>query len=1075
MKFILPSVCCVFALVLPLCADQPQTLTYADLVHHLTDMEGLAVLPPVGEKTALASSYNRSSQYDAANDKYINWGTHGAGGGIVRDEQNDVVMADLTGPGCIWRIWSADARDGHVKIYLDGSPTPAVDLPFKTYFDRDNGPFPWKNLCYAAADEPPAAGEPGSSIYVPIAFQKSCKITGDKQTGPDGQTGWGVSYHFNYTTFPDGTVVPTFKLPFAPEDKAALDATNEKLNHCGDDPPGSRPGEKTEAKTVNVPPGGDVTAFNLGGPEAITSLRIKVPLNQDLDDEEKRVFLRQLTIRIRWDGEEKPSVWSPLGDFFATIGGAQPFATLPVGLQADGTFYCVWYMPFGKSAEIALGNDGPAAVPLTVTVTHAPLDRPITDFTRFHAKWHRDQFQPTRADRWPDWNFLTTQGRGRFVGMMLHAFIPDSRWGDGGEKFFVDGEKFPSDFGTGTGDYFGYASGYGNQFVRPFHAQPLNQNNCNHVDDIRWHIADNVPFQTGFEADLEKYLPNDPPKRTDPRAFYAAEAYWYLAPGGTDPYERLPVDQRVDYWSSWAKYNEPGVIEGEWLKGVPHPPGDGDFAHMPYPKPTQQDAPDVFSGNRELFWGTDYGPTSHEQMEVNIPVKKDGRYQVFVRLAKGPNAGILNINFEDHDAAATIDCYAPTITAGDPVDIGTYDLTAGAHPLGFMMNGVNPAHKEKGISFGIDYVKLVPVAPIEPTHFQATGADDSSIHSITVGEVHPLDASSGDTWDLAWTKQDTLYSPSNDTAGIHLGGNHNLMFNKITGDPAHLDGRTVNDMSDYGITGASMGDNCTWKSSGCMAIDGVLYWLVARHRYGGDPAIDYDGRQKAHGASFIKSTDNGKTWSGTPQDHKDHPMFPGTRFATPYFVQYGQDGHEAWADGSDKYVYALSNNGYWDNGDYVILGRCLRSKMPELKGSDWQFYTTGDGTADSAWTFNVRDALPVVCHPDHLGMTRAVYLPKHQCYFMIGWYYPLGGGKPGVLDSLGKPSQQKTIWDFYVAPHPWGPWRVAGSHTWTPQGYYTPGVCPKFNSADESTVWAFTAGDWNSPYYTLTAVQLFIK
>jgi hypothetical protein len=59
--------------------------------------------------------------------------------------------------------------------------------------------------------------------------------------------------------------------------------------------------------------------------------------------------------------------------------------------------------------------------------THAPLDRPITDFTRFHAKWHRDQFQPTRADRWPDWNFLTTQGRGRFVGMMLHAFIPDPR------------------------------------------------------------------------------------------------------------------------------------------------------------------------------------------------------------------------------------------------------------------------------------------------------------------------------------------------------------------------------------------------------------------------------------------------------------------------------------------------------------------------------------------------------------------------------------------------------------------------------------------------------------------------
>ena len=30
-------------------------------------------------------------------------------------------------------------------------------------------------------------------------------------------------------------------------------------------------------------------------------------------------------------------------------------------------------------------------------------------------------------------------------------------WGEGDEKVFVDGEKFPSHFGTGTEDYYGYA------------------------------------------------------------------------------------------------------------------------------------------------------------------------------------------------------------------------------------------------------------------------------------------------------------------------------------------------------------------------------------------------------------------------------------------------------------------------------------------------------------------------------------------------------------------------------------------------------------------------------------------
>jgi hypothetical protein len=255
----------------------------------------------------------------------------------------------------------------------------------------------------------------------------------------------------------------------------------------------------------------------------------------------------------------------------------------------------------------------------------------------------------------------------------------------------------------------------------------------------------------------------------------------------------------------------------------------------------------------------------------------------------------------------------------------------------------------------------------------------------------------------------------------------------------------------------------------------VLYWLIARHQYGGDQTVDYDKRQKAHGSSFIKSIDLGKTWSGSPQEHKDHPMFPGSRFATPYFVQYGQDGHEAWADGSDKYVYALSNNGFWDNGDWVILGRVLRSKMGDLNGADWQFYTQGDGADDKAWTSNVREAKAVLCNPDHLGMTRAVYLPKHQCYLMIGWYYPAGGGKLEQSDTHGEAAHVKTNWDFYVAAHPWGPWRNVGSHTFTPQGFYTPGICPKFNSADESTVWAFTAGDWTSPYYKLSAVSLSIK
>ncbi len=100
----------------------------------------------------------------------------------------------MEGPGCLWRIWSAKPEQGHVRIYLDGATEPAVDLPFKGYFDGKNEPFTRSALVHTAAT--------GWNNYTPIPYQKSCKIVADK--------GWGSYFHFVYTTYPKGTQVPTF-------------------------------------------------------------------------------------------------------------------------------------------------------------------------------------------------------------------------------------------------------------------------------------------------------------------------------------------------------------------------------------------------------------------------------------------------------------------------------------------------------------------------------------------------------------------------------------------------------------------------------------------------------------------------------------------------------------------------------------------------------------------------------------------------------------------------------------------------------------------------------------------------
>ena len=113
-------------------------------------------------------------------------------------------------------------------------------------------------------------------------------------------------------------------------------------------------------------------------------------------------------------------------------------------------------------------------------------------------------------------------------------------------------------------------------------------------------------------------------------------------------------------------------------------------------------------------------------------------------------------------------------------------------------------------------------------------------------------------------------------------------------------------------------------------------------------------------------------------------------------------------DNADRYVYAISNNGFWDNGDNQILGRVARERIAGLRGADWEFYTGGDGMTDSAWSTNMHKAKLILDAPGKLGMTGAVFVPGLGRYLMIGWYYPAGGG---VMPK----SSARTIWDFYEA------------------------------------------------------------
>ena len=643
-----------------------ETLTYPDLVKRLTDLEHLAVLPAAGETCKQWASWDRGSKYDEASEKYVNWGANGDGGGVIRREGDLSVFAEMEGPGCIWRIWSARATKGNVKIYLDGQEEPAVDLPFEDYFSGETAPFNYPMLSYNLNK----MGCSGQNLYYAIPYQKSCKIVAEK--------GWGAYYQFDYTTFPKGMKVPTFSAGLAAQNADALAKVNAFLqDKQGTDPAGKRQGEETIRDRIRLAPG-QSQSLEIPGPRAITCIRAGISIE---DRKEQMAAMRELVLRITFDGAEKPQVWCPAGDFFGTAPGINLYKTLPTGMTDEGA-YALWYMPFAKGAKLELVNEGKVAREGEFEIVHAPLSRPFGELGHFHCRWHRDTFE-VPEDRRPDWSLLRTEGRGRFCGVMLHVWNPQGGWwGEGDEKFFVDGEKFPSTIGTGSEDYFGYAWCNPGLFQRPFHAQTMTSGNRGHQSVVRWQVADAIPFHTAFDGYIEKYY------RTEEKGTqYASTVCWYLAPGGKDPYKAVPVEDRHDYYVKSAAKAGGFKILGEPM-GTVQTQG---LAHFKAGK---------WKGNDQLWWT---GAKPGHKLELEVPVKKTGKYQVSAVLTKARDYGIVQLTLDGKKAGEKIDLYNPEVINTEPIPLGTFELTEGPHTLGVEIVGANEK-AVKSYMFGLDYL-----------------------------------------------------------------------------------------------------------------------------------------------------------------------------------------------------------------------------------------------------------------------------------------------------------------------------------------------------------------------------------
>jgi hypothetical protein len=494
-------------------APRGDVVKLSGLLDELGDLAMLSRLDRPSYTSLLSSSFDRASA--SASPGEPDWFANKDFAQPTDGEP--VVLLDAVGPGAVTHIWSANPS-GTVRIYLDGSATPVIDAPFDALLDGGVQPL-GAPYAFTAAN--------GHNLYFPIPFRRRCRILVHTDANR-------FFYQVDYRRYRDATKVESFSATSLANAECQKSRTAARLELAANAalPPlaaaenftlAIEPGKRSEQRLVAAP-GGSV----------IRELRVR-PSSLDA------AALRGTILTLEFDGEQTVQV--PLGDFFGTGPGLANVRSLPLTVDAErGVLVSRWPMPYREHATIALTGASDAAFDAAFEVALEPSPW-NEDSLLFGAQWHAPSTQTSTPPN--DWPLLALSGAGKYVGTLLNVQNGDLQWwGEGDERIFVDEERFPSHFGTGTEDYFGYGWCSNERFTVPFigQTQASGRQNWGATSLYRFHVLDAIPFRTSLRFDLEvRHWRKQPVPLV-----YDAIGFFYVRPGATvDPRSNNPTNYQV--------------------------------------------------------------------------------------------------------------------------------------------------------------------------------------------------------------------------------------------------------------------------------------------------------------------------------------------------------------------------------------------------------------------------------------------------------------------------------------------------------------------------------------------------
>jgi Protein of unknown function (DUF2961) len=682
-----------------LCATAARgEITFASLLCEMTDRTVVTHWPAFEYQSLQASSYNRAAKTPADPN---GWFANSDCGFEIRKEttagRTECVLMEHHGPGVITRIWTPFFQDDfenrkgtHLRIYIDGETEPRFQGNMIELL-TGNGPV-----------KPPFAQTTvrAGCLYLPIPFAKSIKVTREDSS---------FFYIINYRVYQPGAAVESFHPEMLQKQAALLETAGKELVE-----PTAFTQGKTHSMTRQIAPGESALMELPAGPSAVRHLEFRHEAAHTPN------ALRSTVLEMHFDDES--CVWCPLGDFFSNVNGIDPHAMWERQVKADGTMICRWVMPYQKSATLRLHNLATTPVELDVKAVVAPWDWDENSL-HFRTHWWTDSPIPPRPVR--DMNFIDINGRGIHVGDTLVVLNPLwSWWGEGDEKIYVDDDldrRFPSQFGTGSEDYYGWAGGVvptrKDEFSAPFVANvrvggetrdwPQGEEPYTHGYNIctRTRSLDATPFARRFKFDMEAFNMIGSP---DAYLQYALVTHWYGAPGAIHNRPPLPeaAAAPVPQTGDVAEFSRRQLRPDEYhIKGAIELEDVRETALSPGLKAGKQVIGDALPphrwSNASQFLASAVKPGDSATFTL-IEQYQPKRIKLYPTVSH--DYGIVNILVNDRLAVEKWNGYSPSSQPAEPLDLGVHKPDGNVIRLKIEVTGKDG--KSAGHFFGLDAVVL---------------------------------------------------------------------------------------------------------------------------------------------------------------------------------------------------------------------------------------------------------------------------------------------------------------------------------------------------------------------------------